>query len=431
MHINYPVSVVIPAFNEEKTIANVIQTFLNVDVVKEIIVVNNASTDKTKKVAESAGAFVIDEPRRGYGRAVKTGLLAAKHDLVLKCDADLKNPNQDWINELLMGYSPGIAWVRGIWESKQDPLRITKLMARPAIRKLFPHLLDVELPLTGQYLIVKSFFDIERLSDDFSFELDLLIRSKASELNLSQVYIGVLEHADRSLDRDSEMCFQLLSYLINASRLRLDQRILIVMAHSDDPVIWSGGLLSKYLSVGASVDIIVFCSDSERMKEFDTLKKYFPFVHLESYSLDEFDCWPKRDICMRLSKKFQDRQFSIVVTHHINDPHSDHAEVAQIVRNAVMDAGSQCFPKKILMCTPYFHQTGNIPGFDPDIFLNISDEAKLKAELIREHVSQTPEYWVDMVSVMDRLMGIRSCVDKAEAYESMRFYRTPAAVNAI
>lgn len=431
MNTDYQISVVIPAFNEEKTIVNVIQTFSDLGVVKEIVVVNNASTDKTKKMAESAGAIVIDEPRRGYGRAVKTGFIAAKNDLILKCDADLKNPSIDWIIKLLKEYSPGIAWVRGIWDSKQDPLRITKLMARPAIRKLFPHLLDIELPLTGQYLIVKSFFDVERLSDDFSFELDLLIRAKASELKMSQVYLGVLEHADRSLERDSEMCFQLLSYLINASRFRLDQRILIVMAHSDDPVIWSGGLLTKYLSAGASVDVIVFCSDSARMKEFETLKQYFPFVHLESYFLDEFSCWPKHNICMRLSKRFQEKQFSIVVTHHINDPHSDHAEVAQIVRSALMDAGSGFFPKKILMCTPYFHQTGNLPGFNPDIFLNISDEAKLKAKLIREHVSQTPEYWLDMTGTMDRLMGIRSGVDKAEAYESMRFYRAPAAVNAI
>ncbi|RAS71157.1 glycosyl transferase family 2 [Lentzea atacamensis] len=52
------------------------------------IVVDNGSTDGSPSVAESCGALVVHEPRRGYGAAVHTGLLAATSDLVAFADAD-------------------------------------------------------------------------------------------------------------------------------------------------------------------------------------------------------------------------------------------------------------------------------------------------------------------------------------------------------
>jgi len=66
------ISVIIPAFNEADSIAHVIKELPKI--VSEIIVVNNNSTDNTLKNAESAGATVLTEKRKGYGYACLCGL---------------------------------------------------------------------------------------------------------------------------------------------------------------------------------------------------------------------------------------------------------------------------------------------------------------------------------------------------------------------
>ena len=67
------ISVIIPAFNEEKSIGHVLDD-LPQGKLNEIIVVNNACTDNTADVAKSHGARVIEETRRGYGSACLKGI---------------------------------------------------------------------------------------------------------------------------------------------------------------------------------------------------------------------------------------------------------------------------------------------------------------------------------------------------------------------
>ena len=66
------VSVVIPCLNEEEPIAGVISEVL-AQGADEVIVVDNGSTDRTAACARAAGARVVSEPRRGYGRACAAG----------------------------------------------------------------------------------------------------------------------------------------------------------------------------------------------------------------------------------------------------------------------------------------------------------------------------------------------------------------------
>lgn len=67
------IKVVIPAFNEERSIAHVINDIPS-DWVQEVIVVDNASTDKTAEVAQNAGATVLSENTPGYGNACLKGI---------------------------------------------------------------------------------------------------------------------------------------------------------------------------------------------------------------------------------------------------------------------------------------------------------------------------------------------------------------------
>ena len=80
--VKYKVAIVIPAFNEEATISNVVQSVKEYGIV---VVVNDASSDKTKQMAESAGAIVINhKDNKGYDDALNSGFKKAKE---LKCDA--------------------------------------------------------------------------------------------------------------------------------------------------------------------------------------------------------------------------------------------------------------------------------------------------------------------------------------------------------
>jgi glycosyltransferase involved in cell wall biosynthesis len=73
------ISVIIPALNEEQAIGDVVRSLAS-PLVREIIVVDNGSSDGTATVAARAGARAILEPRRGYGQACASGVLAAHPD---------------------------------------------------------------------------------------------------------------------------------------------------------------------------------------------------------------------------------------------------------------------------------------------------------------------------------------------------------------
>ena len=86
------IDVIIPAFNEQEAVGEVIKDIPD-DLVREVIVVNNNSTDRTSHAAISAGATVLDEREQGYGYACLRGMehIAQKGeapDIVVFLDAD-------------------------------------------------------------------------------------------------------------------------------------------------------------------------------------------------------------------------------------------------------------------------------------------------------------------------------------------------------
>jgi len=85
------VDVIIPAYNEERSIGKVIHDIPSY--VRNVIVVNNGSTDKTVEQAQKMGAIVLDEPVKGYGKACLKGMeylknLQIQPDILVFLDGD-------------------------------------------------------------------------------------------------------------------------------------------------------------------------------------------------------------------------------------------------------------------------------------------------------------------------------------------------------
>ncbi len=88
MYRSRSVSLVIPAYNEEATIADVIAEFRPVPFLDEILVVDNNCVDATAERAAAAGARVVTESKPGYGAALMRGMQEAHGDLLVLVEAD-------------------------------------------------------------------------------------------------------------------------------------------------------------------------------------------------------------------------------------------------------------------------------------------------------------------------------------------------------
>jgi glycosyltransferase involved in cell wall biosynthesis len=122
------VSVVIPAFDEEEGIAGVIQGMLARAKWREVLVVDDGSTDATAARAAGAGARVVRHPyNKGNGAAVKTGVREAQGSVVLLMDADGQHSPEDaealigpiGVHDMVIGAraSQDQAWTRALGNS--------------------------------------------------------------------------------------------------------------------------------------------------------------------------------------------------------------------------------------------------------------------------------------------------------------------------
>ncbi len=198
------VTVIIPALNEEKTIAEVIKLVSNSPVVKEILVIDDKSFDNTIKKSRLPKVRIYTSPSIGKGASMRDGMLLAKSEVIVYLDADILTYPKN-IVELLAG--PIIDGEADFVKSSFDRQagRVTELVAKPLLSLLFPELTQFSQPLSGMIGARKSMLKNLDFENDYGVDIGILLDMNSAGARLKEVNIGYIENRMQSWEQLGKM----------------------------------------------------------------------------------------------------------------------------------------------------------------------------------------------------------------------------------
>jgi glycosyltransferase involved in cell wall biosynthesis len=194
--------VIIPAWNEEESLPQVLDALPRF-LIRNIVVGNNASTDRTAEVAAAKGAIVVDAPIRGYGSAC----LAAMHyirtsphgqpDVVVFLDADLSDePGQlpEIIRPILAGHSDFVVGSRMLGQMDQGAMTLPQRFGNwlaPALIRLFWGMKFTDL---GPFRAIKWATLESMQMEDKNFGWTVEMQIKAAKMQIPSMEVPVRYH---------------------------------------------------------------------------------------------------------------------------------------------------------------------------------------------------------------------------------------------
>ena len=240
------VSLVLPTLNEADTIGPIVRRAVRemqerFRLVDELLVIDSASTDDTRAIAEAEGARVVQHPDvlsrygsyQGKGEALWKSLYETSGDIVVWADTDVRN----WHHRMVYGtlgpllVEPRLQYVKGYY---QRPIveggvlkeggggRVTELVARPLINLFFPELSGMIQPLSGEYAGRRSLLEQLPFFTGYAVEIGHLIDAaeRAGIEGLGQVDLERRVHRNQELEGLSRMSFVILQAVMK----RLEER---------------------------------------------------------------------------------------------------------------------------------------------------------------------------------------------------------------
>lgn len=241
------ICVLVPCFNEEESVAGVVEEFKSEFPTARVIVVDNASTDATARVAHEAGAQVIREPRRGKAQAVLAALSSIDEELLIMVDGDGTYPAKgasclvERYCERPVDMVTGVRCVASEAEQAFRPFHQfgTRAFAAALAMTFGSHPRDV---FSGLRLFSKRFYqNVPVLSRGFELEMEMTIQCIDKGFTMAEVEVPFRSRMEGS-----------------ASKLRTVRdgvRILaaLVLLLRDYRPAWSFGLMSLLLVVAGSL----------------------------------------------------------------------------------------------------------------------------------------------------------------------------------
>jgi glucosyl-3-phosphoglycerate synthase len=237
------ISVVIPARNEERTVAGVVAAISRslverVPLVDEIVVMDSDSDDDTGRVAAQAGAVVYRTAQvapsqgsfRGKGEALWKSLQVTKGDLLVFVDADLTRWGPHFVSGLIgpLLADQQVQLVKGFYtrvmtekdgSTSAEGGRVTELVARPLISLWWPELAGVVQPLAGEWAARRSLMETLSIPVGYGVELATLLDTVAAHgLDaVAQVDLGSRAHRHQA---NHDLALMAAELLLVAERRR-------------------------------------------------------------------------------------------------------------------------------------------------------------------------------------------------------------------
>ena len=190
------VSAIIPCLDEETAIGQVVTAVL-AESVSEVIVVDGASRDRTVERAQAAGARVIVEPRRGYGRAIQAGIAAVRDDagILLFLDGDGSDPAErisDLLSPIVAGEAAFVLGSRVRGAREPGSLAPQQLLAAYVGRLLLRLVYGANFTDLSPFRAIRR-DALERLGmqeQTYGWNLEMLMRVAAAGLPAQEIAVG-------------------------------------------------------------------------------------------------------------------------------------------------------------------------------------------------------------------------------------------------
>lgn len=196
MHDRLKIDVIIPAYNEEKSIGSVINDIPS-DVVREVIVCNNNSTDNTRDVAIEYGAFVLDENRKGYGSACLKGMdyIAQKDikpDIVVFLDGDYSDHPDEMpalIQPILEQDMDMVIGSRALGTLERGAMQPQQIFGNWLATNLIRLLYGYEFTDLGPFRAIKyeSLLSLEMADPDFGWTVEMQVKAAKQKMKCTEV----------------------------------------------------------------------------------------------------------------------------------------------------------------------------------------------------------------------------------------------------
>ncbi len=196
--MNEIIDVIIPAYNEEKSIGLVLKDIPE-DIINEVIVCNNASTDGTAQVASDSGATVVNQPNPGYGNACLKGLehiagKAQKPDIVVFLDGDYSDHPEEMTKILKPIIEEGYDMVIGsrvLGDLEKGAMMPQQIFGNWLATNLIRLFYKYEFTDLGPFRAIRydKLLAINMQDQDFGWTVEMQV--KAAKLKLKCTEVGV------------------------------------------------------------------------------------------------------------------------------------------------------------------------------------------------------------------------------------------------
>jgi glycosyltransferase involved in cell wall biosynthesis len=196
------ISIILPTLNEERGIIETLKKINQLDLDKEVLVVDGLSTDNTVKNAEAHGARIVIEKRKGKGVAMATGVKAAKADIICFLDGDGTYPPK-FIPKMLELIKNCDVVVASRLLKKEGAYACMNTFIHycffPFIFKSFLKKFKTSEPITGMRLMRKETWNKMNLrSHDFMIETEMEVKMAKNKMKVIEIPIPCIKRIGRS-----------------------------------------------------------------------------------------------------------------------------------------------------------------------------------------------------------------------------------------